>query len=180
MKPWFTFSPIKSPVTTTHIQDLILAEAESLGLFGGWESRLEGLTSRRSCGCVSVTLRQNPVTHQALQKGGQAATHFQHQLLKGLLGALPYAAIVVLIDIKTKFSSFAFTDIYHVRLSGTMPHFNIHVYICGEWAAHHWYFAVNSRPVWQDPFNLLSIPFLAHGPKVLHSLKGNSIKAHPT
>lgn len=104
IKPQFTLLPLKTSVTTTYIQDLVLAEAESLRLFGGWESSLEGLTSGRSCGCVSVTLRQNPVTHQALQKGGQAATHFQDQLLKGLLGALPYPAIVVLIDIQTKLS----------------------------------------------------------------------------
>jgi len=38
------------------------------------------------------------VAHQALQKGRHAATHFQHQLLKRLLGGLPDPAIVVLID----------------------------------------------------------------------------------
>lgn len=86
----------KSPTPATHIQDLILTEAESLRLFGGRKSSLEGLACGRGCGGISVTLRQDPVAHQALQKGGQVATHFQHQLLKSLLSCLPDSTIMVL------------------------------------------------------------------------------------
>lgn len=87
---------------TTHIKDLILAEVESFWLLGRGEGCLEGLTCSWSRWRVRVTLRQNPMSHQALQKRGKAAAHLRNQLFKSLLGGLPDTPIVILVEQKKK------------------------------------------------------------------------------
>lgn len=68
------------------------------------------------------------MAHQALQKGGQVATHFQHQLLKGLLCCLPDPAIMVLEAIKTHEEPH--TQLYIVDLS--MSAETIHIRCFGD------------------------------------------------
>lgn len=60
-------------------------------------------------------------------------------------------------------------ELTHRSLNHTQPRLNVGW--MNVWPAHHWYLAVNPGPVWQDAFDLFSIPLLTHRAKVLHGLR---------
>ena len=80
----------------SYCQYLVLAEYDRLGLFRRRECALEGGLRCRRCRSVTVALRDEPTTHDALQVRCEAASNSENELLERQLCGLPHSAVVVL------------------------------------------------------------------------------------